>query len=592
MLAVCGSGSLAVEQRSVLYLNSYNLGYQWAHRVTEGVFQGFEDESGIEVYAEFLDAKRFPSESLQESIMGVLRSKYVNLRFDLVLCSDNAALEFALKFRDDPMLSGLPIVFCGISNTEDFAGLEDLYGVEESHDFPGYVELLYRLMPEADVLHVILNFTETGFIYKKVFEAMERDWEGRLRFVYHMGYRIDEVAERFRGVAPDDLVYCTVVTSDRMGDPVNSAEFLRILKMHCLAPVFGDSQGFGREGMVGGPLNDGLLQGTVAAGMAIDLLKERELERKVETRPVVWSFDYEVLQRFGMDLEALPANAVLLNAPSGVWSEYRKEIVIVSGIVGLLGVAVVLLFSMLMQERRHEEELLKAKEKAEQSDRLKSAFLRNISHEIRTPLNAMIGFSNLLRHDTTLDEAAQRSVDHITNGGYILRDTISNILEFSRIESEGVGAEPREALVSEVLDALRKEDVIATWGVGRLEIVDETPTGQTLRVDTGMLSKALAHLVHNGLKFSKERPVTLRCRLEGEEIVFTVEDLGIGVMDTDASQMFLPFRKGNGGAAEFFPGAGLGLSITLSYVERMRGEVTIAPREKRGTKACLKIPVA
>ncbi|MFC0537504.1 sensor histidine kinase [Pelagicoccus mobilis] len=578
-------------ERNVLYLNSYNLGYKWTDEVTEGVFERFSAEKDIGVYSEFLDAKRFPAIGVGEDALGLLRSKYEGKVFDVILCSDNAAVDFVLKYRDEEIFKEVPVVFCGITNTEDYLGVDRLWGVREDHNFEEYIETIYRLKPDVEELHLVLNPTPTGQLYRKIFESIEEKWVGRLSFRYHMGHRVDEVPEYYSGLGKNGLLYYIVVTNDRDGNPVSSFEFLGALKEHCSVPIFGDLMGENSVGLVGGPANEGLLQGTMAAGLAIDLIRGRTLARKIENRRVTWYFDYAEMKKAGMDPAAIPVGSVLLNEPSGIWEKHRREIIVVGVVLVLLVVAVLLLVSMLILKRNHEEELVKEKEKAEQSDRLKSAFLQNISHEIRTPLNAMIGFSNLLRHDTTLDEAAQESVDHIMNGGYILRDTISNILEFSRIESEGIGVEPSDVLLIEVLRKLRSEDVVDTWGEERLQIIDETPAGTVLRVDAVMLVKALAHLVHNGLKFSKDRPVTLRCRLETEEVVFTVEDQGIGITDTNVKQMFLPFRKGNLGATEFYPGAGLGLTITVSYVERMRGEVTIAPRQGKGTKASLKIPV-
>lgn len=583
---------VSANERSVLFLNSYNLGYRWADEVSKGVLDEFASEKTVEVYTEFLDAKRFPSSALQTRALQLLNAKYDDKDFDAVLCSDNAALDFVLRFRGEAIFRDLPVVFCGITNVEDYVDEELLWGVQETHDFMDYIAEVHRLIPSAQRMHIVFNATETGMIYKSMFEDFEAGWEGKLEFVKHVGYKVSEIPARLGGLGDNDIVYYFTMTKDRFGEVVNSADFVDTLKEHCQVPIFADLTDDMNVGCLGGVTNEGTAQGGTAARMLKVLLKGEELPRKVERHEVSWCFDYEVLKRFGIDLSGLPADSVVINQPSGIWLKHRNLIIGIGALLVLLAVTVLFLGLLLMLKRRHAVELQLAKEKAEQSDRLKSAFLKNISHEIRTPLNAMIGFSNLLQYDSSLDEAAKDSVDHIVKGGYVLRDTISNILEFSRIESGDLEAKLTEVSLGEILRDIRRDDLVDTWGSGRLDIVDETPSGTKVHVDRMMLVKALAHLLHNGFKFSGDRPVSLKCSVENDKIAFVVEDEGIGIENTNLDRVLVPFRKGSPNDSKFFPGAGLGLSITQVYVEAMNGNLTITPGTNGGVKASVLIPIA
>lgn len=584
------SFSDAAEQR-ILYLNSYNLGYRWTDDVTASVHETLSRDKELQVYSEFLDAKRFPSEAKTELKLRYLKSKYKTLRFDGIFCSDNAALDFVIRNREDPMFIGLPIVFCGITNVEDYATVPSLWGVQEIHNFETYIDEIHRMMPKAKRLHLVINGSSTGRLYRSMFEQFEQKWQGKLEFVYHFGYKTSEVAEKLSSIRKSDIVYYFTMTNDRSGNIVNSSQFIKTLKETCPAPIFADLTDEMNVGCLGGATNEGSVQGSKAAEMLMALLNGQDLPEKFESREITWRFDYRILKAFGIKLDSLPAGSFIINQPESVWLKYKTLIITTGIVLILLALTVLLLATLLATKRKHAKELLKEKEKAEQSDHLKTAFLQNISHEIRTPLNAMIGFSNILKHDPSLGKDAQESLGHITKGGFILRDTISNILEFSRIESQDLRYEPQDVSIKDILKSTLTFDKIATWNNGRIETIDKTPDDLALHVDDSMLVEALAQLLHNALKFSKTEPVKLLCNLEGDNVVFSIEDRGIGIVDTSKNAIFLPFQKGQEGAAEFFPGAGLGLSIALKYVTQIGGSLSLTQREGGGTRATLKVPL-
>ena len=225
-----------------------------------------------------------------------------------------------------------------------------------------------------------------------------------------------------------------------------------------------------------------------------------------------------------------------------------------------------------------ELELIQAKEKAEESDRLKSAFLANMSHEIRTPLNAIVGFSSLLAEAD--DDERESYMSLVEENNELLLNLISDILDISRIESGAV-----ELTITRVdLPRLCRE-VISTCSHKKHEeavvlCFDESSPQIMVDADKNRIMQVLSNFVTNALKFTTKGSVTLSYRLENDtQLRFSVTDTGKGIPAEQQHEIFSRFVK----LDSFSQGAGLGLSICQSLVERMGGEIGVDSCEGEGS---------
>ena len=225
-----------------------------------------------------------------------------------------------------------------------------------------------------------------------------------------------------------------------------------------------------------------------------------------------------------------------------------------------------------------ELELIQAKEKAEESDRLKSAFLANMSHEIRTPLNAIVGFSSLLAEAD--DDERESYMSLVEENNELLLNLISDILDISKIEAGTV-----ELTITRVdLPRLCRE-VISTCSHKKHEeavvlCFDESSPQIMVDADKNRIMQVLSNFVTNALKFTTKGSVTLSYRLENDtQVRFCVTDTGKGIPAEQQHEIFNRFVK----LDSFSQGAGLGLSICQSLVERMGGEIGVDSREGEGS---------
>lgn len=233
--------------------------------------------------------------------------------------------------------------------------------------------------------------------------------------------------------------------------------------------------------------------------------------------------------------------------------------------------------------------LEEAKKKAEESDRLKSAFLANVSHEIRTPLNSIIGFSNLLleAEADALDRKKYYSI--ISRNGHHLMSLINDIIDLSKIEAGEV-----EIMVSEVnLDDLL-EDLFQAFkpraDKKNLTLKKEWTSANTdtiIHSDATKLRQILINLLDNALKFTAQGEVTFGGTLQNDVLILFVRDTGIGISPQFAPHLFQRFQRERGKQAD---GTGLGLAITKAYVSVLGGEITYESLPGRGTRFEITLP--
>lgn len=237
-----------------------------------------------------------------------------------------------------------------------------------------------------------------------------------------------------------------------------------------------------------------------------------------------------------------------------------------------------------------EEALISARDKAEQSDRLKSAFLSNMSHEIRTPLNAIVGFSNLLTGcDVSTDsEEAHEYVNLINTNCNQLLTLISDILDLSRIESGTMdytfSDQSLNQLLSEIY-AMHTHSIPSCVGF-HLRLPD---TDLRLETDPLRLRQVMDNLLSNAQKFTKTGHIDLGYGLtnDGKTVEFFVEDTGCGIPEDQHVKIFERFHK----VDHFIQGAGLGLSICKTITECLGGELAVASRLGEGSRFTLRLPV-
>lgn len=220
---------------------------------------------------------------------------------------------------------------------------------------------------------------------------------------------------------------------------------------------------------------------------------------------------------------------------------------------------------------RHTEEQLR------QSERLKAIFLANISHEIRTPMNAILGFSQLLAMPTVNPERRGHFVEQINIGCSQLLNTINDLIEIAKIETGQITINETVVSITSIIDELR--DSFQKQCLDKkidLFLDNFIPVSRsTIRVDVVKLVQIISNLLHNAIKFTGKGFVRCGCSLEDGEILFFVEDSGIGIATENHSMIFERFWQVDMGSNRRYGGIGLGLSIAKAYISLLGGRLWV-----------------
>jgi len=217
--------------------------------------------------------------------------------------------------------------------------------------------------------------------------------------------------------------------------------------------------------------------------------------------------------------------------------------------------------------------LTQAMKRAEESSRLKSAFLSNISHEIRTPLNAVIGFTELIKRETLPEEERKRFSSLVVKNAYALLRTMDDVIMISKLESGSLHPVIVKTSVWDVLDATLNtyNQHRGTYTISpRTEMsVINSPNFKTtyISTDISQLNEILSQLLENSIKFTEEGTIKLGALVSTSTVVFYVEDSGIGIQQEQKEQIFELFYKANENESRLFGGSGLGLSIAKKMAD-------------------------
>lgn len=241
-------------------------------------------------------------------------------------------------------------------------------------------------------------------------------------------------------------------------------------------------------------------------------------------------------------------------------------------------------------------DLQKAKEKAEESDRLKTSFLANMSHEIRTPMNAILGFTNLLVDDEQLDRASKLEFSSILKqSGENLMQIINDILDISKLETGQLTMYPREVEIKPLLHELYLifQQRLNESDKSHVQLRVVAPADNILlHTDQVRFSQVFMNLLSNSVKFTKAGEIRFGiAEFTAEQISFFVSDTGIGISPEIQGSIFDRFRQADESFSRIYGGTGLGLSISKKIIELMGGDIQLDSKVGQGTTFTFRIPV-
>ncbi len=245
------------------------------------------------------------------------------------------------------------------------------------------------------------------------------------------------------------------------------------------------------------------------------------------------------------------------------------------------------------EEINSENELIAAKERAEESDRLKSSFLRNMNHEVRTPLNSIIGFSKLIARPDNSKEDIEDYSYQIKENTEKLIAIIDDIIEISKIYAGQVQTKLTSFNFTQLIkDIVYEHNYKAIEKDIKLYLTIEMPSNEyILNSDKEKIEEILNHIIDNSVKFTFNGGVKINCKVNNKNLEISIVDTGIGIPENMQQIVFEPFRQVECGITRKYGGNGLGLTLAKAHAGLLNGSITLESELNKGTKVMISLPI-
>jgi len=326
LLPPCDASSAGHSPRKILLLTSYHQGDRWNDSVVKGVREALGTLESVSLSIENLDMRRYPNQDHTRVTAEYIRAKYQGRPQDLILVSDDPALDFLLTVRED-LFPNTPVVFCGVNNftPKRIQGQHNITGINEALSLEATLELALKLFPKTARITAVVSDTEaSGRANLQEYRAAAARMKGRVQFDELLNMIDKDAPEILSRLPKDSLVLRLINLLKPEGGYLSIQKSIRILSAHAPVPVFTLWSFDLGDGALGGYVSSGQDQGRAAGNLAIRILEGQEAEQipVIMNSPNVPMFDYKVMERFGLKESALPKGSVILNHLLSIWEQY------------------------------------------------------------------------------------------------------------------------------------------------------------------------------------------------------------------------------------------------------------------------------
>lgn len=471
----------------VLLLNSYHQGYRWTDDIVAGIKSAMN--RNVDFRIEYMDTRRIFTGEYLKKYAETFLIKHKDQRYDVIILSDNPALEFVIDRRDE-LFPGTPVVFCGINNfTDAMLYGKNLYtGVAETIDIKSTLEIAHRLHPAARKIIAPVNSNATGRANRHLLEQIMPLFAGVWELEIIEDPELNSFLKRITHLPAEQyIILLTGRFKNEKGAAIDLTESTPQIAAAGI-PVYSLWDFYLGHGIVGGKLTNGFHQGKTAGEIARRILSGEKNVPIIRESPNLYMFDFTVLKKLEIDERALPPESIIINKPLPFHIRHRNAVIVAAFLIVLFSVITLFLLNLLRKKNKAEKKLHLYQKNLEAMVTEQTSDLNTANSALRDEIAERRQAEEMLRSG----EKQLRTVLEASSETVFLMDKQGKILLANKTAADRLNTDPESLKQGTIYDFLP-----ADVAESRRKVVAQVlETGKPLRFEDSRADKTFFNSIY------------------------------------------------------------------------------------------------